>query len=94
MMSTGVAPEMTNILINGTGQFGWGPKPEKYTIWLDEGQAHMLILVNTAVDTTFVFSIDNHTLEVIEADFVPIKPYNTTHIKIGIGKFFVRLTNG
>ncbi|VBB84489.1 Putative laccase precursor [Podospora comata] len=94
MMSTGVAPEMTNILINGTGQFGWGPKPEKYTIWLDEGQAHMLILVNTAVDTTFVFSIDNHTLEVIEADFVPIKPYNTTHIKIGIGQRYHVLVHG
>jgi FtsP/CotA-like multicopper oxidase with cupredoxin domain len=70
----------------GTGQFGWGPKPSKYTLWLDQGKAHMLILVNTAVDTTFVFSIDDHLLEVIEMDFVPIKPYNTTNLKIGIGK--------
>jgi hypothetical protein len=86
MLESGAAPEMTNILINGTGQFGWGPSPDKYTLWLDPGKAHMLILVNTAVDTTFVFSIDDHLLEVIEMDFVPIKPYNTTNIKIGIGK--------
>jgi FtsP/CotA-like multicopper oxidase with cupredoxin domain len=85
MLQLGNAPEMTNILINGTGQFGWGPKPDKYTLFLEPGQKHMLILVNTAVDTTFVFSIDNHTLEVIEADFVPIKPYNTTNLRIGIG---------
>ena len=48
----------------------------------------MLILINTSVDTTFVFSIDNHILEVIEADFVPIVPYNTTNILVGIGKRF------
>jgi FtsP/CotA-like multicopper oxidase with cupredoxin domain len=42
-------------------------------------------IINTAVDTTFIFTIDNHTLEVIEADFVPIEPYNTSNILIGIG---------
>ena len=45
----------------------------------------MLILINTAVDTTFVFSIDEHELEVIEADFVPIRPYKSNSILVGIG---------
>ncbi|KAK4041644.1 putative laccase precursor [Parachaetomium inaequale] len=94
MMASGRAPSMTNILMNGTGQFGWGPKPDKYTVFLDEGNAHMLILVNTAVDTTFVFSIDHHILEVIEMDFVPIKPYNTTNIKIGIGQRYHVIVHG
>ncbi|KAK3687959.1 multicopper oxidase-domain-containing protein [Podospora appendiculata] len=94
MLQSGAAPEMTNILINGTGQFGWGPKPKKYTLWLDDKKAHMLILVNTAVDTTFVFSIDHHQLEVIEMDFVPIKPYNTTNIKIGIGQRYHVIIHG
>ena len=43
-------------------------------------------LINTAFDSTFIFSIDNHTLEVIASDFVPIKPYNTTSLLIGIGQ--------
>jgi hypothetical protein len=48
------------------------------------------------VDTTFIFTIDDHMLEVIEADFVPIEPYNTTNILVGIGmrwgkKPFVRI---
>lgn len=87
MLKSGVAPSMTNILINGVGQFGSGGKQkEKYTLYLDEGKKHLLILINTAVDTTFVFSIDNHTMEVIEMDFVPIVPYNTTNLKIGIGE--------
>ncbi|KAK4118010.1 multicopper oxidase [Parathielavia appendiculata] len=94
MLQSGAAPEMTNILINGTGQFGFGPSPDKYTLYLNASKAHMLILVNTAVDTTFVFSIDDHELEVIEMDFVPIKPYRTDHIKIGIGQRYHVLVHG
>lgn len=94
MLASGAAPEMTNILINGTGQFGRGPKPEKYTLYLDARKGHMLILVNTAVDTTFVFSIDHHILEVIEMDFVPIVPYNTTNLKIGIGQRYHIIVHG
>ena len=30
--------------------------------------------------------IDNHTMEVIAADFVPIHPYNTTQLSIGMGQ--------
>jgi hypothetical protein len=87
MLNKGTAPEMTNILMNGTGQFGWGPQPKKYALWFKPGKRHMLILINTSVDTTFVFSIDNHKLEVIEMDFVPIVPYETDHIKVGIGTY-------
>lgn len=32
------------------------------------------------------FMIDNHTLEVISTDFVPIVPYNTTNLSIGLGQ--------
>lgn len=81
------APYMTNILLNGTGQFSPDWVPEKYSVNLGQGKQHMMILINTAVDTTFVFSIDNHELEVVEMDFVPIKPYFTNHIKVGIGTF-------
>ncbi|KAH7631021.1 multicopper oxidase-domain-containing protein [Sordaria sp. MPI-SDFR-AT-0083] len=93
MLESGEAPSMTNILINGVGQFG-SHTPDKYTLFLDEGKKHLLILINTAVDTTFVFSIDNHTLEVVEMDFVPIVPYNTTNLKIGIGQRYHVLVHG
>jgi FtsP/CotA-like multicopper oxidase with cupredoxin domain len=43
-------------------------------------------LINTSVDTTFVFAIDNHKIRVIGADFVPIKPYTTDHVLVGIGQ--------
>lgn len=43
-------------------------------------------LINTSTDTTFVFSIDKHNFTVIGADLVPLEPYDTSHILIGIGK--------
>lgn len=46
----------------------------------------MLRLINTSFRSTFVFSIDNHVLQVIDSDFVPIEPYFTTSVLIGIGQ--------
>jgi FtsP/CotA-like multicopper oxidase with cupredoxin domain len=42
--------------------------------------------VNAAADQHFRFIIDNHTLEVIANDFVPIVPYNTTQLSICVGQ--------
>jgi hypothetical protein len=47
---------------------------------------YLLRLINTSFDSTFVFSIDNHVLQVVGADFVPIHPYNTTSVLVGIGQ--------
>ena len=43
-------------------------------------------LINTSVDTAFIFAIDNHKITVVGADFVPIKPYVTDHVVVGIGQ--------
>jgi hypothetical protein len=47
---------------------------------------YLLRVINTSFDTTFVFSIDNHLLQVVSADFVPIQPYRNTSILVGIGQ--------
>lgn len=74
------------------------PIPETYRIHFDTyrpnppkwkqptPKRYMLRLINSAFETGFIFSIDHHMLEVVSADFVPIKPYNTTHLHIGIGQ--------
>ena len=36
--------------------------------------------------STFIFSIDNHMLRVVGADFVPIKSYSTASILVAIGQ--------
>jgi hypothetical protein len=47
---------------------------------------YLLHILNTAAAMQFRFSIDNHMLEVVAADFVPIQPYLTESISIGIGQ--------
>ncbi|MCJ1404106.1 hypothetical protein MMC11_007331 [Xylographa trunciseda] len=85
-----------SILLNGMGQYV-PPKLEgshelkidllpKYTIHFKKGVRYLLRLINTSVDSTFIFSIDSHNISVIGMDFVPITPYNTTSVLIGIGQ--------
>ena len=47
---------------------------------------YLLRVINTSFDTTFVFSIDNHLLQIVSTDFVPIQPYYNTSVLVGIGQ--------
>ncbi|KAG8528395.1 uncharacterized protein KY384_007313 [Bacidia gigantensis] len=95
VLKSGGPPEMTNILLNGTGQFGPGQKTEnKFQLQFEMGKKYHLILANTALDTTFVFSIDHHLLEVIATDFVPIRPYFTNNLRIGISQRYHVIVHG
>ena len=51
-------------------------------------------LVNAAADQHFRFMIDEHELEVIANDFVPIKPFNTTQLSIGMGQRYDVIVTG
>jgi hypothetical protein len=87
-------------LLNGRGNvsnFGLVPVTEikpQYHITFEprnhsttvRARRYLLRLINTSFDTTFVFSIDNHWLQVVGADFVPIEPYWNTSVLIGIGQ--------
>ncbi|KAH0565296.1 hypothetical protein GP486_001316 [Trichoglossum hirsutum] len=92
--------EYPSILLNGVGnvtRFNNNVKAplnisDPYTIHFDPPPRHgaakryLLRIINTSYDSTFIFSIDNHMLEVVEADFVPIHPYSTESVLIGIGQ--------
>lgn len=71
-------------LINGTVMCGTAGSYWEQSV--DSGTSYLLRVVNGAADTHFDFSIDNHTLTVIAADFVPIVPYTTEVIAIGMGQ--------
>jgi hypothetical protein len=67
------------------------PVPSTYTLVFQNQtkprpKRYLLRLINTSFDTTFVFSIDNHNLTIIGADFVPIHNYSNTSVLIGIGQ--------
>ncbi|KAI1867412.1 hypothetical protein JX265_000750 [Neoarthrinium moseri] len=84
LAKTGYPPPAQNGLINGTNVYGNGGK--RFETTFTSGKRHRLRLVNAAIDTHFKFSIDNHKLTVIAADLVPIKPYTTEVLSIGIGQ--------
>ncbi|KAF2876635.1 laccase precursor [Massariosphaeria phaeospora] len=78
-------PQGDSTLINGTNKAASGAGAYN-KVTLTPGKKHRLRLVNTAVDAAYRVSLDGHTFTVIATDFVPIEPYTTTYIQVGIGK--------
>ena len=50
------------------------------------GKTHRLRLINSGADGVQRFSIDQHTMTVIAYDFVPIEPYDTKVVTLGVGQ--------
>ncbi|KAK3330655.1 multicopper like protein [Apodospora peruviana] len=51
-----------------------------------KGKTHRLRLINSGAEGVQRFTIDGHTLTVIANDFVPVKPFNTTVVTLGVGQ--------
>ena len=93
----GNPPSMQSNILNGAGFWnctlanqtkddGCIDSPPIYTKVFKKGRRYLLRLINASTAATFIFSIDNHVLQVVGADFVPINPYYTSSILIGIGQ--------
>ena len=50
------------------------------------GKKHRLRLINAGAEGLQKFSIDGHTLNVMANDFVPIQPYQTEIVTLGVGQ--------
>lgn len=82
-------PPDTN-LINGTN----GANGGSYSITtLTPGKTHRLRLINTAVENPIRVSIDNHQMQVITSDFVPIHPVWIDSVMLGIGQRYDVIVN-
>lgn len=77
-------PTLDNGLINGTNT--WNSAGSHFEMSFAAGESYRLRLVNGAIDSVFKFSLDNHTMTVIAADFVPIVPYQADVISISMGQ--------
>lgn len=82
--ATSGPPTAQNGLINGTNTYEDGGS--RFSTSVTAGSSYRLRLVNSAMDTMFRFSIDNHTLTVISSDLVPIVPYETDSVNVAIGQ--------
>ncbi|KAK6080914.1 Laccase-2-like protein 4 [Seiridium cupressi] len=83
-------PNQDNGLINGVNVWGDDDSEdqvgERWSTTFVSGTSYRLRIVSGAIDSTFKFSIDNHILQVISSDLVPIEPYETTVLSVGNGQ--------
>ncbi|QKX53200.1 uncharacterized protein TRUGW13939_00276 [Talaromyces rugulosus] len=90
-------PTVNNSLINGTNVWSEDGSTNqvgsRFTTKFESGTSYRLRLINGAIDTHFKFSIDNHDMTVIASDLVPINPYTTEYIDIGIGQRYDVIVN-
>lgn len=84
-------PTLDNGLINGTNVYDDGGS--RFEMDFVAGESYRIRLVNGAIDSMFKFMIDNHTMTVIAADLVPIVPYDTTVLSIGMGQRYDIVVN-
>ena len=50
------------------------------------GKIHLLRLINAGAEALQRFTIDGYEMTIIANDFVPVKPYNTTMVTLGVGQ--------
>ncbi len=94
---TVIIPQSDNNLINGKNNFNCSSiRDTDNTPCTDNaglskfrfqsGRTHRLRLINSGAEGLQRFSIDGHTLTVIANDFVPVRPYDTKVVTLGIGQ--------
>ncbi len=91
-----VRPASDNNLINGKMNFACGNSTSNSTVGacvnnaglsrfrFTSGKKHRLRLINTGIAAIQKFSIDNHKMTVIANDFIPLVPYETTIVTLGV----------
>ncbi|KAK6433718.1 laccase, multicopper oxidase, benzenediol:oxygen oxidorectuctase, partial [Oleoguttula sp. CCFEE 5521] len=78
-------PSADNILINGTNKNANGGGSYSQ-VKVTKGKKYRLRLINTSVDNFIRVSLDNHQLQVMTSDFIPIVPFYTNWLLLGIGQ--------
>ena len=82
-------PKADNIVVNGIGSFRLpnGTFTNNYfKTTFTPKKKHLLRLINGSASSSYVFSIDNHTMTVVASDLVAVKPYRTDSLLLGIGQ--------
>ncbi|KAJ7616061.1 laccase [Roridomyces roridus] len=82
----GVVPTLISTLINGLGRFAGGPTSQLTVISVTQGQRYRMRMINTACDPNFTFTIDGHTMTIIEVDSVNVEPLTVDSIQIFAGQ--------
>ncbi|KAJ6459961.1 laccase [Mycena sanguinolenta] len=82
----GNVPTLISTLINGLGRYAGGPTSQLAVISVTKGQRYRMRLVSMSCDPNFTFTIDGHTMNIIEADSVDTQPLTVDSIQIFAGQ--------
>ncbi|KAJ6603261.1 laccase 2 precursor [Mycena vulgaris] len=82
----GLVPTLISTLINGLGRYAGGPTSQLTVISVTAGQRYRMRLISMSCDPNFIFTIDGHTMTIIEADSVNTEPLTVDSIQIYAGQ--------
>ncbi|XP_065878544.1 laccase-2-like [Euphorbia lathyris] len=87
-LQTGASPNVSNAYtINGLpGPFYNCSEKHTYRLRVKPGKTYLLRIINAALNDELFFSIANHTMTVVEADAVYVKPFETQVLLISPGQ--------
>ncbi|KAJ7048951.1 laccase [Mycena amicta] len=81
-----IPPTLVSTLINGLGRYAGGPTSQLAVISVTHGKRYRFRLASLSCDPNFIFSIDNHTMTIIEVDAVNHIPHTVDSIQIFAGQ--------
>ncbi|KAJ7083804.1 laccase [Mycena epipterygia] len=84
--SAPVIPTADSTLINGLGRYQGGPAVSLAVLSVRRGIRYRFRLVAISCDPNYTFSIDGHTMQIIEVDSVSHKPYTVDSLQIFAGQ--------
>ncbi|KAF9461174.1 laccase 2 precursor [Collybia nuda] len=80
-------------LINGKGRYAGGPSSPLAVINVIKGIKYRFRLVSISCDPNYTFSIDGHTMTIIEVDGVNVQPLTVDSIQIFAGQRYSFVLN-
>ncbi|KAL5764216.1 hypothetical protein ACOSP7_016567 [Xanthoceras sorbifolium] len=87
-LQTGGGPIVSDAyIINGLpGPFYKCSAKDTFNLKVKPGKSYLLLLINAALNEQLFFSIANHTLTIVEANAVYVKPFETETLLIASGQ--------
>ncbi|PPQ71157.1 hypothetical protein CVT24_009838 [Panaeolus cyanescens] len=82
----GLVPTPDSTLINGRGRYAGGPTVPLSVIRVLPNKRYRFRVVNIGCDPNYVFSIDGHTMTIIEVETVNVQPLVVDSIQIFAGQ--------
>ncbi|KAF9473147.1 laccase [Pholiota conissans] len=91
--SAGLVPTADSTLINGLGRYVGGPTVALAVITVEQNKRYRFRLVSISCDPNFTFSIDGHSMTIIEVDAVNSQPLVVDSIQIFAGQRYSFILN-